>query len=116
MTNSSLIREVNWCERRSESIMISNNFSHLLAFAFVLTGALNATYGDIAANKANSQSVTFITIPGVPVKFAQWDTRVSDFESFLKESGYSWNQKPPFAQTADHQVVNVNLADAQAFC
>jgi len=96
--------------------MISHNFSHLLAFAFVLTGALNATYGDVAANQVNSQSAAFINIPGVPVKFAQWETRVSDFESFLKESGYSWNQKPPFAQTADHPVVNVNLADAQAFC
>ncbi len=50
------------------------------------------------------------------MSFARWETRVSDFEIFVKESGYDWNQKAPFAQTPDHPVVNVNLADALAFC
>jgi formylglycine-generating enzyme required for sulfatase activity len=64
----------------------------------------------------NSLGMSFSTMPGTPVLFAQWETRVADFEAFLKESGYRWEHKPSFPQTPDHPVVNVTLSDALAFC
>ncbi|MEI6534327.1 MAG: SUMF1/EgtB/PvdO family nonheme iron enzyme [Verrucomicrobiaceae bacterium] len=64
----------------------------------------------------NSLGTDFVEVPGTTVKFAKFETRVSDFDIFLKESGYSWKEKPFFEQTGEHPVVNVNLADAAAFC
>lgn len=64
----------------------------------------------------NSLGVAFIEVPGLDVKFAQWETRVRDFEAFVSASGYEWNEKPFFAQTGDHPVVNVNLSEARTFC
>ncbi|WP_218280401.1 SUMF1/EgtB/PvdO family nonheme iron enzyme [Verrucomicrobium spinosum] len=55
-------------------------------------------------------------MPGSPVLFARWETRVSDFESFLKATGRVWNHSPAFTQTGDHPVVNVTLQEALAFC
>ncbi|MGC3992224.1 MAG: SUMF1/EgtB/PvdO family nonheme iron enzyme [Chthoniobacteraceae bacterium] len=55
-------------------------------------------------------------IPGLPVLFAIYETRVSDFQAFVQESGYEWNERPHFPQTGDHPVVNVNLQDAIAYC
>ena len=45
-----------------------------------------------------------------------WETRVSDYEMFVKESGHAAPQRPDFPQGADHPVVNVSRDDAQAFC
>lgn len=64
----------------------------------------------------SSLGMPFVEIPGTPVLFAAWETRVSDFATFVRESGYSWSHKPHFPQTADHPVVNVSLRDAIAFC
>ncbi len=64
----------------------------------------------------SSLGVEFIPVPNCQVKFAKWETRVSDFDTFLKESGYEWKQASPFPQNGDHPVVNVNLADIKAFC
>ena len=64
----------------------------------------------------NSLGMKFIAVPGTPVQFCLWETRVKDFEAFLQESHYEWSFKPHFPQTGDHPVVNVNLQDALAFC
>lgn len=64
----------------------------------------------------NSLRMKFVPIPGTKVLFCIWETRVRDFEAFVRESGYNWDQKPNFEQTPDHPVVMVSWNDAKAFC
>jgi formylglycine-generating enzyme required for sulfatase activity len=49
------------------------------------------------------------------ILMSQWQTRVRDYEAFSKTTGRS-REKPAFDQTPDDPVVNVNWADAKAFC
>jgi formylglycine-generating enzyme required for sulfatase activity len=58
----------------------------------------------------------FVAIPGTSVLFSIWETRVKDFEAFVKESGYAWSEMADFAQGPDHPVVKVSWNDASAFC
>ncbi len=79
---------------------------------------------------ANELGNTFVPVDGLPnVLFSTWETRVKDFEQFVKETGHdmrglepydgdktrTW-QKPGFEQTGDHPVVLVSRQDAEAFC
>ncbi|MCX6867251.1 MAG: SUMF1/EgtB/PvdO family nonheme iron enzyme [Verrucomicrobia bacterium] len=45
-----------------------------------------------------------------------WETRVSDYALFVKESGHVAPRPAYFAQGPDHPVVNVSRDDAVAFC
>ena len=45
-----------------------------------------------------------------------WETRVSDYAIFVKESGHVAPRPAYFAQDPDHPVVNVSRDDASAFC
>ena len=47
---------------------------------------------------------------------ACWETRVSDFRKFAKDSGRKAPLAPEFLQTKRHPVVNVTREDAIAFC
>lgn len=60
----------------------------------------------------------FLPVPETTVLFSEFETRVADFQAFLKESGYNYphSLKPHFEQGADHPAVGVNLQDAIAFC
>lgn len=62
---------------------------------------------------------------GIGMKFAPvgqdlmasiWETRVSDYALFIKETGRPAARPAFFEQTADHPVVNVSREDAMAFC
>lgn len=59
-------------------------------------------------------------MPLVPIRSgfmaAVWETRVSDYKTFCKETGHRSFRNPGFRQTGDHPVVGVNRADAIAFC
>ena len=62
---------------------------------------------------------------GIGMKFAPlgqelmvsiWETRVRDYDLFVKESGHAPARPPDFPQTPDHPVVSVSRDDAQKFC
>ena len=45
-----------------------------------------------------------------------WETRVRDYDLFVKESGRRAPRLPDYPQGPDHPVVHVTREDAQAFC
>lgn len=45
-----------------------------------------------------------------------WETRVEDYEVFIKESRHQTPRCPDFQQAPDHPVIYVSREDAQAFC
>jgi serine/threonine protein kinase len=53
---------------------------------------------------------------GKDLMISIWETRVSDYALFVKESGHIAPRPAFFAQTPDHPVVNVSRDDAVAFC
>jgi formylglycine-generating enzyme required for sulfatase activity len=86
----------------------------------------------------NSLGQEFVPVPKTKVLFCKWETRVQDFEAFVKvtahdtgnemfcfdekqnwgsHTGYNW-RKPgfDFQQGPTHPVVGVNWDDAQTFC
>jgi len=82
----------------------------------------------------NSLGMRFVPVPGSKALFSVWETRVQDFEAFVKESGHQategtyslgtnrWKQRgdtwksPGFPQGPRHAVCAVNWEDARAFC
>ncbi len=82
----------------------------------------------------NSLGQKFVPVPGTDVLFCIWETRVHDFETFVRATGHDatqsmysvrsdgWGQRgdtwksPGFAQGSMHPVVGVNWSDAYAFC
>lgn len=88
-----------------------------------LVGLAQAPPPDAAPQRApsqpalkNSQGMTLVEIPGIPVYVAAWETRVRDFKQFVEDSGYDWKSTPFFPQTDDHPAVNISLRDALAYC
>ncbi|MEX1115725.1 MAG: SUMF1/EgtB/PvdO family nonheme iron enzyme [Akkermansiaceae bacterium] len=53
---------------------------------------------------------------GLDLMVSIWETRVRDYDLFVKESGYRASRRPDYAQGPDHPVVHVTREDAQAFC
>ena len=82
----------------------------------------------------NSLEMKFVPVAGTRVLFSVWDTRVQDFETFVKSTDHDatqgmlslgkdgWKQrgatwdKPGFSQGAKYPVVGVSWDDAKAFC
>jgi hypothetical protein len=70
----------------------------------------------------NTLGMKFVPVPiiggptdGKRVLFSVWETRVQDYEAFLKEKKREWG-KVPFEQGPTHPVVGPNWDEAQAFC
>ena len=76
----------------------------------------------------NSLGMKFVPAPGTSVLFCIWETRVQDFDAFVKATGHNAGEgwRAPgdigqsyvagFSQTPLHPVVNVSWNDAEAFC
>jgi Sulfatase-modifying factor enzyme 1 len=82
----------------------------------------------------NSLGMKFVPVPSTKVLFSVWDTRVQDFEKFVKDTGYDamggmlslgnlgWQnfgatwKDPGFAQGPTYPAVGVSWMDAEAFC
>jgi formylglycine-generating enzyme required for sulfatase activity len=103
--------------------------------------AVNPAGFDPAGSFTNGLGMRFVPVPGTKVEFSVYQTRVKDFRTFVRETGYvhmretsdpdsrmwsldrdgdkqrghSW-EDPGFAQTEDHPVVGVSWNDAKAFC
>jgi len=64
---------------------------------------------------ANGIGMRFAPL-GPDLMVSIWETRVADYELFVRESGHPEPPPPGFFQDPDHPVVNVSRHDAMAFC
>lgn len=62
----------------------------------------------------NGIGMRFVPL-GQDLMVSVWETRVRDYEIFLRETGRDIQHPAWFAQNGDHPVVNVSREDAQAF-
>jgi eukaryotic-like serine/threonine-protein kinase len=63
----------------------------------------------------NSIQMKFVPI-GQELMASVWETRVRDYRTFCKESGYPFPRSPGFSQKGENPIVNVSRDDADAFC
>jgi hypothetical protein len=63
----------------------------------------------------NGIKMSFVPL-GRDLMVSAWETRVTDYALFLKESGKVADRASPFPQEPDHPVINVSREDAEAFC
>jgi hypothetical protein len=90
-----------------------------------LTGeavAVNAASAGPDKPFENSLGMKFVPVPivggptaGKTIRFCIWETRVQDYEKFVKDTKAEW-PKPDFKQGPDHPAVHVSWEDATAFC
>ncbi|HPA16723.1 MAG TPA: SUMF1/EgtB/PvdO family nonheme iron enzyme [Verrucomicrobiae bacterium] len=66
----------------------------------------------------NSLGMPFVPIKGTRVLFCIWETRISDFKTYLLLGlgRHGWSSSPAFRQEPDHPMVVVTWDDANAFC
>ena len=90
----------------------------LFALLFLVRPVLSQTpaAGPQDAPFRNSIGMTFRKVKGTAVMFSIWETRVSDWKSWLAANGRVWTQWPAFPQDETHPVVNVTLQEALEFC
>lgn len=63
----------------------------------------------------NGMGMRFVPL-GPDLMASIWETRVRDYDGFIRESGHPPPQEPGFFQGPNHPAVNVSRGDAMAFC
>ncbi len=89
-------------------------FARLVATALFLLGLGVGIAQEVSVK--THQGMPLVPIANSRSRMAAWETRVSDWNAFLKATGHAWDFKTPFEQGPDDPVVGVNAADAQAYC
>jgi ankyrin repeat protein/serine/threonine protein kinase len=64
----------------------------------------------------NSLGMRFRPVPGLPVLFSIWETRVSDWQAFARDENSRPLAVPSFPQDPDHPQTGVWLDAAEGFC
>jgi formylglycine-generating enzyme required for sulfatase activity len=64
----------------------------------------------------NSLGMRFVPVPGTRVLFSVWETRVQDYEAYVRATKHYWWYKPEFDQDPTHPVVNLDWFAAKLFC
>lgn len=120
-------------------LRLLSHLQWLVATLATAVGGLMAAEGPVSSGSSpekpltNSLGMIFVSLPGTPVRFSIWETRVRDFRSFVQASGHeaigkmysigpdgwklrgkSWRD-PGFLQTGDHPVCGVSYQDAVRF-
>ncbi|WP_395750182.1 formylglycine-generating enzyme family protein [Prosthecobacter sp.] len=72
--------------------------------------------GSEGVDHVSSLGTKFTSVPGTTVMFAIYETRISEWNEFLRQKKYPWSYQTHFQQTPEHPVVGVNMQDAVAFC
>jgi formylglycine-generating enzyme required for sulfatase activity len=63
----------------------------------------------------NTLGMKFVPVPGTNILMCVHETRVQDFEAFVKSTGRAWS-KPALKQGPTHPALGVSWEDARAFC
>ncbi|MGD7654159.1 MAG: SUMF1/EgtB/PvdO family nonheme iron enzyme [Verrucomicrobiales bacterium] len=63
----------------------------------------------------NGVEMKFLPL-GEDLMVSVWETRVMDYQLFVRETGHAAPPDPEFEQDGDHPVVNVSRKDAEEFC
>lgn len=91
-----------------------------VASAVLLTAPLpgqEAPKSDLMqGGRKSTLGMRFVPVPGTTVLFSVYETRVSEWNEFLKAKKFPWSFQPHFKQEDNHPVVGVNLQDAITFC
>lgn len=97
-------------------LMRSNGSCLLLKFLCLAAWSAAPAQDMSMKPHVSSLGTRFAAVPGTTVQFAIWETRLSEWNEFLRQQKHPWSYKPHFEQTPEHPVVGVNLQDAVAFC
>lgn len=88
-----------------------------LAFATLVAAQDGTSKPDLMqSGRKSTLGMRFVPVPGTTVLFSVYETRVSDWNAFLKTKKFPWSFQPHFKQEDNHPVVGVNLQDALTFC
>ncbi len=71
---------------------------------------------DLTKPHVSTLGTRFVSVPGTTVQIATRETRLSEWNEFLRQKKHPWSYQTHFQQTPEHPVVGVNLQDAVAFC